>query len=185
MTFDELFNYYAGSGFTKPINPINTLSAINSTQPEGIETMIPINTIGGEGRDNMNNTTTVTGTKGSIEDLFNQYQNLNAAKKLGITSLANLAIPGVGTLLGLGGLGYDYFNPKGLNAFDVPTYADDIDTDRYEGFSFTETPGMQYGSGLDDPSLDTGDSDGGTGSGANEGGSGADSGSGTHDDPGD
>ena len=91
----------------------------------------------------------------------------------------------VNPLLGYAaGKAYDYFNPKGLNAFDVPTYADDIDTDRYEDFSFTETPGMQYGSGLDDPSLDTGDSDGGTGSGYDSGDE-TDSGSGTHDDPGD
>ena len=113
----------------------------------------------------------------------------NATKKTAINlarnAFLNTVLPGSGTVIGLASLANNYFNPTGLNAFDVPTYADNIDTDRYEGFSFTETPGMQYGSGVDDPSLDTGDSDGGTGSGADEGGSGADSGSGTHDDPGD
>ena len=58
-----------------------------------------------------------------------------------------------------------------------------------DGFSsgVTGLPGMNFGSMMDDPSLDPGDSGGGNGvgSGANEGGSGADSGSGTHSDPGD
>lgn len=57
-----------------------------------------------------------------------------------------------------------------------------------DGFStgITGIPGMNFGSMMDDPSLDAGDSGGnGVGSGADEGGSGADSGSGTHSDPGD
>jgi len=54
-----------------------------------------------------------------------------------------------------------------------------------DGFSSGVT-GMNFGSGMDDPSLDAGDSGGnGVGSGADEGGSGADSGSGSHSDPGD
>jgi len=122
MTFDELFNYYVGSGFTKPINPINTLSAINSTQPAGIETVTPINTIGGEGRDNINNTPTVPGTKGSIKDLFNQYQNLSAVKKLGVTSLANMVLPGVGTTLGLAGLGGNAANSGMLSGLNTTAF---------------------------------------------------------------
>ena len=57
-----------------------------------------------------------------------------------------------------------------------------------DGFSsgLTSAPGLSFGSMMDDPSLDAGDSGGnGVGSGADEGGSGADSGSGTHSDPGD
>ena len=57
-----------------------------------------------------------------------------------------------------------------------------------DGFSsgVTGLAGMGFGSGMDDPSLDAGDSGGnGVGSGADEGGSGADSGSGSHSDPGD
>ena len=57
-----------------------------------------------------------------------------------------------------------------------------------DGFSsgVTGLAGMNFGSGIDDPSLDAGDSGGnGVGSGADEGGSGADSGSGSHSDPGD
>ena len=54
-----------------------------------------------------------------------------------------------------------------------------------DGFSSGVT-GMNFGSGMDDPSLDAGDSGGnGVGSGADEGGSGLDSGSGTHSDLGD
>ena len=57
-----------------------------------------------------------------------------------------------------------------------------------DGFSsrIADIAGMNFGSKMDDPSLDAGDSGGnGVGSGADEGGSGADSGSGTHSDPGD
>jgi hypothetical protein len=58
-----------------------------------------------------------------------------------------------------------------------------------DGFNsgITDIAGMNFGSRMDDPSLDEGDSGGsdGPGSGADEGGSGADSGSGTHSDPGD
>ena len=58
-----------------------------------------------------------------------------------------------------------------------------------DGFSsgVTGLPGMNFGSRMDDPSLDPDDAGGGDGpgSGADEGGSGADSGSGTHSDPGD
>jgi len=123
MTFDELFKYYVGQGFTKPINPINTLSAINSTQPEGIETVTPINTIGGgEGRDDVNNTPTTTGTTGSIKDLFNQYQNLSAVKKLGVTSLANMVLPGVGTILGLAGLGGNAANSGMLSGLNTTAF---------------------------------------------------------------
>ena len=58
-----------------------------------------------------------------------------------------------------------------------------------DGFSIgiTSIPGMNFGSRMDDPSLDPDDAGGGDGpgSGADEGGSGLDSGSGTHSDPGD
>ena len=57
-----------------------------------------------------------------------------------------------------------------------------------DGFSsrIADIAGMNFGSKMDDPSLDAGDSGGnGVGSGADEGGSGADSGSGSHSDPGD
>ena len=58
-----------------------------------------------------------------------------------------------------------------------------------DGFSsgVTGLLGMNFGSRMDDPSLDPDDAGGGDGpgSGADEGGSGADSGSGTHSDPGD
>jgi hypothetical protein len=58
-----------------------------------------------------------------------------------------------------------------------------------DGFSIgiTGIPGMNFGSRMDDPSLDPDDAGGGDGpgSGADEGGSGLDSGSGTHSDPGD
>jgi hypothetical protein len=58
-----------------------------------------------------------------------------------------------------------------------------------DGFSIgiTGIPGMNFGSRMDDPSLDPDDAGGGDGpgSGADEGGSGLDSGSGTHSDLGD
>lgn len=70
------------------------------------------------------------------------------------------------------------------NIFNRPvgtTFGDGIDD------GIANVPGMNFGSMMDDPSLDEGDSGGsdGPGSGADEGGSGADSGSGTHSDPGD
>ena len=151
MTFDELFNYYVGKGFTKPINPINTLSAINSTQPAGIETVAPINTIGGEGKDDVNNTSTPTGTTGSIGDLFNQYQNLSAVKKLGVTSLANMVLPGVGTILGLAGLGGNAANSGMLSGLNTTAFGN------FTGGLFGSPQGTdQYGNSMNVADVESG-----------------------------
>ena len=119
-TFYDIYRSY----LQNPYGGVNAVSGVSEVQGigqpnQGIMNLIPQTNDGGDeggffNRDINTSTEPTTGPKavgGGITQAFDQYQGLSNLGKLGVTSLANLAIPGAGTLLGLGGLGYDYFNP--------------------------------------------------------------------------
>tara|TARA_R110000823_G_scaffold47392_1_gene120960 strand:- start:10 stop:651 length:642 start_codon:yes stop_codon:yes gene_type:complete len=113
MTFDDIFKYYSGRGFTSPVNAIAQVQEIN--QPNGIMNTAPIITQdqGGESNTVNENTTGNPGGPG-IGGLFNSYQNLGTMGKLGTTMALNAVLPGVGSLLGLAGLGNNAYNNSGF-----------------------------------------------------------------------
>lgn len=148
---------------------------------------------------------------GGIADLLDKYNDLGFIGRGAVNTGIGLAFPQAAGLLGMYNVGkgiYDvgrdllgYNDPRdpygGLIDFNKqPEFRGSDATGYYGGFEVTEEDalGMGYGNvrgpgedlSLIEQREDEGrDSNGGTGSGANEGGSGADSGSGTHDDPGD
>jgi hypothetical protein len=126
-TFYDIYQSY----LQNPYGGVNAVSGVSEVQGigqpnQGIMNLIPQTSDGGDeggffNRDINTSTEPTTGPKavgGGITQAFDQYQGLSNLGKLGVTSLANLAIPGAGMLLGLGGLGYDYFNPPSLSGYD-------------------------------------------------------------------
>jgi len=176
----DLYNYYLNN----PQYP--TGQGIESLAPIATQSIINQNA-GGDRDDDNTNVTTPTGTA-TFSDL---------AKGLGLT-YGVLGIPGLigrGVAEGLtnrgvfgntGFMAQNFLSPSSMYGGYTNPFGGLLGDD---GFSsgVTGLAGMNFGSGMDDPSFDDGDADSGNGvgSGANEGGSGADSGSGTHSDPGD
>ena len=183
MNPNELYQYYLNAYSIPQSTDMGVLSvapiADFQVRDSGIATLQP--------------TTTGTGTMPTLfgmtpSQYAKSYVN-NPANVLGTLASFTLGpIPGflttqAGYAAQRRGIIPQNFTDMFGNVFNRPvgtTFGDGID----EGIS--NVPGMNFGSRLDDPSLDAGDSGGnGVGSGADEGGSGADSGSGSHSDPGD
>ena len=113
-TFYDIYQNY----LQNPYGGVNAVSGVQGVgQPDqGIMNLIPQTSDSGDDGGVPPGPTGTT--SGGITQAFDQYQDLSKLGKLGVTSLANLAFPGAGMLLGLGGLGYDYFNPPSLSGYD-------------------------------------------------------------------
>ena len=96
MTFDELFNYYANYGFTKPIRPSGLGSLVEPTSippvsgVSNIETLMPTTTVENKTIES-NQPLNVLQFQGGGDEAFSG--NIDTTNNAGITSLGD--IPGV------------------------------------------------------------------------------------------
>lgn len=172
----DLYNYY----FNNPQYP--TGQGIESLAPVATQSIINQNA-GGDGDDN--NKSISNGVyDGSKKDLGLTYAITGIPGLIGRGIMEGLTNRGLFGNTGI--MAQTFLSPSSMYGGYTNPFGGLLGDD---GFSsgITDIAGMNFGSRMDDPSLDEGDSGGsdGPGSGADEGGSGADSGSGTHSDPGD
>ena len=167
---------------------LNQLNQMNNPSYSNILYTQPTVSFSSEGDGNTGEVGTINNVSDGVYDGFKKGLGLTYGV-LGVPGLIGRAIAEGLTNKGMFGntgiMAQNFLSPSSIYGGYTNPFGGLLGDD---GFSsgVTGLAGMNFGSGIDDPSLDAGDSGGnGVGSGADEGGSGADSGSGSHSDPGD